>query len=133
MTGKIGRIWGASRLVAVQFALAAMLLRALIPAGWMPNPGAGALLVICTGHGPMTMSSGAHHGKTAPRPHHRQNHENDICPFAAAGHLATPALFAALAAPLALESAERRPPETGITPATPRDALRNPRAPPRLT
>jgi hypothetical protein len=68
-------------------ALTAMLLRALLPAGWMPNPDglAGAPLVICS-------MSGAQHAHPATnRGHAPQDNSGKICPFAAAAHLA-PAL-----------------------------------------
>jgi hypothetical protein len=68
----------------VQLALLAMLLRALLPAGWMPAASeAGASpLAICTLKGPAHLApagTDAHHGRT-----------DRFCPFAAAAHLAGP-------------------------------------------
>jgi hypothetical protein len=67
-------------LAAIHLALAAMLLRALMPAGWMANAdaAAGSPLVICTINGPVPAE-----------PHkHKADAGGDICPFAAAAQLA---------------------------------------------
>lgn len=114
------------RLAAMHLALAAMLLRALMPAGWMPNAeaAAGSPLVICTMNGPMPL---------APEPQkHKADASGDICPFAAAAQLADtgkpPVLALPQSAPafaeaqayraFAVFAAERRP--------------QSPRAPPRF-
>lgn len=83
------------RRAAVHLALIALMLRALLPAGWMPNPGAanGSPFVICTMYGPLK----ALDGKEKPTKHAPHNHE--ACPFAAAAHLAPPLLAAILALP----------------------------------
>src|SRR6202008_755800 len=94
------------RQAAVTLALAAMMLRALLPMGWMPNPDgfAQSPLVICL----MDMSSGAAmsamdmskpmdmqgHGND-----HGQQQNNEQCPFAAAPHAAAPVTIAELAPP----------------------------------
>jgi hypothetical protein len=71
---------------ALQFALVAMVLRALLPAGWMPvaSGASDGPLAICTLHGPAHLSPA---GKSA-------NHEPAarFCPFATAAHMAGPAL-----------------------------------------
>jgi hypothetical protein len=70
-----------------QLALAAMLLRALLPAGWMPDPAGaagGAALVICTVQGPLTVHTDGS-GKSTPHNDQGQR-QNDFCPFAAAAH-----------------------------------------------
>jgi hypothetical protein len=102
------------RRAAVCLALAAMMLRALMPAGWMPNLSGegGSLLVICdmdqTDMSKMDMShmsaadmanmdmSGMDHGsgKQSGDAHH-----NEACPFAAAPHVATPSTVATLLLP----------------------------------
>lgn len=71
-----------------------MLLRALLPAGWMPNPaGAGASpFVICTIDGP------AQPAKHAPD----RNRADAPCVFAAAAPLSSPAAGPALPAPALL-------------------------------
>jgi hypothetical protein len=71
------------RQLAVSLALAAMLLRALLPDGWMPNTRADAAaspFVICS-------LGGAHHSDRQPADRDRQH---GPCAFAAAGHLAPP-------------------------------------------
>jgi uncharacterized protein involved in copper resistance len=100
------------RRAAVCLALAAMMLRALMPAGWMPNPaGAGdSFFVICDmdqGDMPgmdmsaMDMSkmdmSGMDHGPSGK--HSGDAHQHEACPFAAAPHVATPSAEAALLLP----------------------------------
>jgi len=100
------------RRAAVCLALAAMMLRALMPAGWMPNP-AGAsesLFVICDmdqmDMSKMDMShmsaadmadmdmSGMDHGSSG-----KHSGAQQTCPFAAAPHVATPSNVAALQLP----------------------------------
>ena len=84
-----------TRSLAVTLALTAMLLRAAIPAGWMPNLAGplGGAFVICT-------VDGAHH---LPSHDLSKGHDDgSICPFAAAAHLAPPQLPQAIAAPFAI-------------------------------
>jgi hypothetical protein len=92
----------ALRLVAVYVALAAMLARAFVPAGWMPNVAAnGAPLIICTMDGGVTVDAKGslqkqqRNGQDSGRAH-------DICPFAAAAHFAAPTGDVSFAAPSAL-------------------------------
>ncbi|MBU6473050.1 MAG: DUF2946 family protein [Alphaproteobacteria bacterium] len=78
-----------------------MLMRALIPAGWMPGPagtGGHSSLIICTGQGltAITINPDGTPAKQAPDGHHRSQHDHDVCPFAAAAHLAPPAFDTAL-------------------------------------
>ena len=83
------------RFVAVQLALAALMLRALLPAGWMPNPnGGGAAFVVCTVDGAAKLDRKGS-GKTAPG----NGHQHEECPFAVAPHLAAPTILAQLALP----------------------------------
>jgi hypothetical protein len=83
------------RSFAVTLALSAMLLRAVLPAGWMPNlAGAGdASLVICS-------VDGAHHLPSHDPAHGQQ--DDHMCPFAAAAHLAPPQLPPAILQPFAV-------------------------------
>lgn len=69
----------------VQVALVAMFLHALMPAGWMPaQPGTGALLTICSAVGSFQADAPGKDG------HHKGAPTHEVCPFAAAGHLAIP-------------------------------------------
>jgi hypothetical protein len=79
------------RSVVCTLALSAMLLRALLPVGWMPEAG-GAALVICTADG---------HATTPPaREHPLPDRGKDICPFAAVAPFApAPATPLVLAIP----------------------------------
>ena len=71
------------RSFAVTLALSAMLARAFLPVGWMPAAGGGAL-VICG-------STGAAHQTHQPgRQHTSPSGGMQLCPFAAAAHLAAP-------------------------------------------
>ena len=92
----------------VYLALAAMMLRALTPAGWMPAaPGqSGVPITICTMHGPMRMAMDADH---SPLPVKQQDNgrKHDICPFAAAPHYAISPPVVAQTAPH--DSAEHAP------------------------
>ena len=69
------------RIATLYLALAAMMLRALLPVGWMPNFShpAESVLMICPMHGTMPQESDPS-GPVAPKGEHAQ----DICPFAAA-------------------------------------------------
>lgn len=76
------------RSLAVNLALAAMLLRALLPDGWMPGAEAATPFVICSvdgGHGT---------GKTAPS---REPRSHGPCAFAAAAPLSPPPAVAVVA------------------------------------
>lgn len=85
------------RSLALTLALGGMLARALLPAGWMPNlQGQGsAVLVICT-------MDGMHRDAPPPRDqgHHQADDRNNVCPFAAAAHLAPPQLSVAFSTPV---------------------------------
>jgi hypothetical protein len=85
------------RSFAATLALSAMLLRAVLPAGWMPNlTGIGdAPLVICSIDGSHHLPS---HGPA------RDQHDDHMCPFAAAAHLAPPQLPPAIPQPFAVAS-----------------------------
>ncbi len=119
------------RHAAVHLALIAMVLRALLPAGWMPNltgTGDGAL-VICTMDGPV-QSVAKDHGPGKPTPDDGRQHE--ACPFAAAPHVATSSTVAVLRLPVVSDSiaqyeASQQP---IVEPA--RYAPQAPRAPPSL-
>jgi hypothetical protein len=135
---------GALRIIGLHCALAAMLLRALLPAGWMPNPTASLTvpLVICTMNGPVRAmvtlgerpnkhtfgyEDGPGHGNG---PGHDDGRQHGVCPFAGAIQLAVPTSGSTLvpsqatarlaASPLAPRSARH------VTPYS----LQSPRAPP---
>lgn len=116
------------KLAGVQIALVAMLLRALLPVGWMPGTAdnAATSFVICTVNGPV-------HAAHAPdgRKHSQDDsRQNDVCPFAASIHLATPAAVAtvALSTQIAVIAFVQSSARTFRT--APRYALSSPRAPP---
>lgn len=85
------------RTAAVSLALAAMMLRALLPAGWMPGAiASGTPLVLCT-MGSMAHAAPAKNGGPLERkPTHDDGRHHEVCPFSAAPHLAPPAAAAAI-------------------------------------
>jgi hypothetical protein len=120
------------KLVGVQIALVAMLLRALLPVGWMPDTAANstAPFVICSVNGPVSAAHLPDTGKH--RPGHDDSRQNDMCPFAASVHLATPTATASVAPTTQIASFE-----VVLSPArafhgTSHYALQSPRAPPSL-
>ena len=91
---------------AIVLALTAMVLRALLPAGWMPNPAGFAELpfIICRMDTSMPMQMDMSmpmpmdiHG--GPSGRHDQQQNNETCPFAAAPHLAAASSWAPILAP----------------------------------
>ncbi|HEX3756101.1 MAG TPA: DUF2946 family protein [Rhizomicrobium sp.] len=82
-------MWGIAR----HLALVALVLRALVPAGWMPGTTAAAPFVICSVTGPAQYAPGGHKPAQDDRSHH------DVCPFAAAPHFAKTLALSSLAAP----------------------------------
>ena len=114
-----------SRRAAVHLALAAMLLRAVMPAGWMPSAAAGLPLTICTMNGPVQMVLGPDGSPIKQKPHH------DICPFAAAPPLAELAAAVPVTAPSLLPvNAEMAQPDGLVLAA--RHAPHSARAPPAI-
>ena len=75
------------RTLAATLALGSMLLRAVLPIGWMPGPTGhtGAALVICS-------IDGMHRRAPPPAPpgHRAPDDHGVACPFAAAAQLAPP-------------------------------------------
>ncbi|MGA7675921.1 MAG: DUF2946 family protein [Rhizomicrobium sp.] len=122
------------KFAGLHLALAAMMLRALLPVGWMPNPSmaGGTPLTICTMNGPVQMVLGPDGQPQKPKPHQGNANHHDTCPFAAAPH------FATTTPPIALGPAVIR---VSLAPAalrplaiwtTQQHSLQSPRAPPRL-
>ncbi len=113
------------RHIAVHLALAALFLRAMLPAGWMPNPQAasGAPFIICS------MDAADQSGKAQKQaPNDPRAHES--CPFAAAAPLAAAPEAIALPAPQASGTAilSRTAFVDAVSPAS--YAPQSPRAPP---
>ena len=84
---------------AVQVALLAMLLRAVLPAGWMPaaiTSADASPFVICTMDGPL-------HSEPA-KPSHDHDRATSPCVFASAAPLSSPDITIAAPAPMGLAS-----------------------------
>jgi hypothetical protein len=84
------------RHILATFSLLAILLRALLPTGWMPGTAAdgSASFVICTTQG---MMQGDRPGDAPATSDDGRQH--DICPFAAAPHWSAPDTEAEIKAP----------------------------------
>lgn len=95
--------------VAVVLACLGLALRVLIPAGFMAAPTGSPLpLVLCTGHGPMTLAAGALPGADqSPAKAPSDKHAGDHCVFAGHGAPALAPLFAPVR-PTALAAIETR-------------------------
>jgi hypothetical protein len=129
------------RLAAVQLALAAMMLRALLPMGWMPNPDgfAQSPLVICL----MDMPSGMDmsHAMDMSKPmdmgmqghgHDHGQQNNEQCPFAAAPHVAAPFTIAELAPPSEQAHFAEKPTSRTLATLALDYHPQSPRAPPEI-
>ncbi len=122
------------KLAGIHIALVAMVLRALLPAGWMPNPGgaAGTPFVICTVDGPrhaaptLGADSGKHHSDQD------NDRQHDTCPFAAAAHWATPVGGVWLLPSNLTAALESSPPGIRFIANGARYSRQSPRAPPSL-
>lgn len=109
----------------VMLALAAMVLRALTPVGWMPGA-AGAPITLCSADGPIHLVVGED-GK----PHKPQKDDgHQVCPFAAASHFAPPQLAVALAPRAVVFDAADPISATTLLVEKPRLFSHAPRAPP---
>jgi len=130
------------RLAAVQLALAAMMLRALLPMGWMPNPDgfAQSPLVICL----MDMSQGMDmsHAMDMSKPmdmdmqghgHNQGQQNSEQCPFAAAPHVAAPFAIAELAPPSEMARFAEKPVHRADRMLGFAYHPQSPRAPPTIT
>lgn len=110
----LGRIRRLDRRILFALVACALLLRAAMPAGWMPSAGADGVMrvSVCTGMGAQTMWIGrdgaVHHGE-APAPGH---HDGQPCAFGAlgVGLDATPGVAVAppLAPPLTVAAETRQ-------------------------
>lgn len=112
----------------LHLALAAMILRAFLPAGWMPSmqENGQTALVICTMDGPvMDLSGKSLPGKDDPRAH-------ESCPFAVAAQPMAVNDFAVLAAPELSSSAAPRHLALGLETARAPYVQPASRAPPSL-
>lgn len=125
----------ATRLAATYIALAAMLLSALLPAGWMPsgNGAGGPPIVLCTAGG-LVQISFDHDGQPHQKAPDKGNsaHHDGVCPFAGAPHLASAPDVATAAAPSLIETIWRPQAFAEAPIAAPLPPQHSPRAPPHL-
>jgi hypothetical protein len=121
------------RFAAVHIALAAMMLRALLPAGWMPAAIAGgAPLVVCTMDGPVSLVLGPGGKPLKHQPSQDDARHHEMCPFAAAPHLASPSTVAGVALPAHVTFASFDVSHAALLAPQSRHSPQSPRAPPAL-
>ena len=114
---------------ALWLALAAMVLRLAMPAGWMPSPSLtrGIPIVMCTMDGPVKAVM-LIDGK--PDPAQKSHHE--VCPFGAAPHFATAVAPAIHNAPGAWVYSKSETPRLPLRAARRLNSPQSPRAPPSV-
>jgi hypothetical protein len=120
------------RIVGVQIALVAMILRALLPAGWMPNPtgSAGDPFIVCTMDGAAYLAIGADGKPLKQQPDQNGGKSPDGCPFAAAPHLAPPMISAGVLPPSLTTFIETRTTRVKLGQVADSYTPQSPRAPP---
>lgn len=118
------------RHLAVHLALAAMILRALLPTGWMPNLSGqpGSALIICSMDGATSVTGDQGNLPTKHLPDGHGDH--DGCPFAAAPHLAAAGSLPAIQQSLVAQSFVSGFAKSQAPPALTGYAPQSPRAPP---
>jgi Protein of unknown function (DUF2946) len=117
----------ALRLTAFHVAFAAMMLRAMMPAGWMPNQNdaGGSPLVICSVNGPVHIVVGPD-----GQPLKQTPHQHEACPFAAAAHLAQTTTVATVALPSQASQPAYLAAHMAVAAGAARHSSQSPRAPP---
>jgi hypothetical protein len=137
------------RRAAVALALVAMVFRALVPAGWMPNPHgfAETAFIICDmgEMSPMAManmdmahrdmaamskSDGDPSNGQAPAKQSDDGRQHEACPFAAAPHFATPSIIALLLPPSLADGFSHGLKDESLAVLPAHYAPQSPRAPP---
>jgi hypothetical protein len=120
------------RLVGVQFALIAMLLRALLPAGWMPNLAGqtSAPFIICSMDDFAVLALGEDGKPVKQQPDQNGDRSHEGCPFAAAPHLAPPAAQVAFGSSSLVHLGDYRIAQTQENRPIAGYAPQSPRAPP---
>ena len=121
------------QVVGFQLALAAILLRALLPPGWMPNPsiGSNSPFIICTVDGISTSGVAAHGAPNRNPPNQGDGRLRDVCAYACAVHFVSPIAKVTVAPP----NLRARTDTCELAPTCPtiaRYTQQSPRAPPSL-
>lgn len=120
-----------ARLTVIHLALAAMMLRALLPAGWMPSASAASVITICTMDGISKIALDAN-GKPVKQTPAQDGQQHDVCPFAAAPHFATTPPALAASAPSVIVALAQTPAAFASAHPAARHAAQSPRAPPAI-
>jgi hypothetical protein len=120
-----------ARLTVIHLALAAMMVRALLPAGWMPSASAASFITICTMDGISKIALDAN-GRPVKHAPAQGDTRHDICPFAAAPHFATTPPALAVSAPSVIVVLAQTPAVFASAHPVARYAAQSPRAPPAI-
>ena len=115
-----------ARYAAAYVAILAMMLRALVPVGWMPARTPGHTFTICTVDGFQRITPAHRTGDHDPAP----AHDNSVCPFAASAHFAPPAATPVSVARQTEFTTARFAAPASLWTVAARDWNRAPRAPP---
>jgi hypothetical protein len=123
-----------ARLAVIHLALAALMLRALLPAGWMPNTNAAAntFITICTMDGFAKVALDANGQPLKHSPAQDDGRQHDVCPFAAAPHFATTPPPLAISTPYTVAAFAEAPRAFFAACAIAHYAPQSPRAPPAI-
>lgn len=134
-------MFSVARKAALSLAVAAMVFRALLPLGWMPNPegfGESALIPcdVAMSDADMAMMmpgmdmSSMHHGAGDDGKAPASGHHHQECPYAAASHGGTPAIDSAPFAPWLAVRLVQPPSKEAAVLVVARYQPHSPRAPP---
>ncbi len=121
------------RLAAVHIALAAMLLRAWMPTGWMPSADAatGSPIAICTMNGSVQLDLSSDGKPIKHKQSSDDSRHRDLCPFATAPHMAL-AVAMDFAPPSPVSKTAQRAVHRDCAAQSARYAPQSPRAPPHF-
>lgn len=123
----------ALKATGLQIALVAMILRALLPSGWMPMASAsGATLTICTINGPVQISLDAQGHPQDQKPQQDDDRHHMLCHFACAGTVFAGQTLASIEAPSTQRESRRPPRNVDATVSRARYGPQAARAPPNF-
>lgn len=123
----------ALKATGLQVALAAMILRALLPAGWMPMASAsGTTFTICTVNGPIQLSLDSQGHLAKQKPPQDDDRHHMLCHFACAGTAFAGQSLASVEAPSTQGESQRPSGKIYTTRSGARYGPQAARAPPAL-
>jgi hypothetical protein len=122
------------RIATVHIVLVTMMLRAFMPAGWMPaaNASPGLPFTICTVNGPVQLDPDTDSQPAKQKQSHDDVRHPGPCPFATMPHMAQAVAAMDLLPPSPIATAARLVTHRAAAVQSERYALHSPRAPPRF-